>query len=121
MKKEESIKEIFKEKEFSDEALYYLENAINEFEEVFGQYVSREELIERIKRNINSIEFVDKIDYKRENKCCLGLYSLQDKKIQVLSTLDDEKKKSVFFHEFLHAEASFDERTGFAGEYQDLL
>ncbi len=109
----ESLKEIFKDKNFSDESLFYLENAINEFEEIFGDYVSRTDLIERIKRCVNGIEFTEKFDKKE----VIGCYSTDSQKIQILNSLEGEDIKTVFFHEFLHA-ISFDgENVGFERKY----
>jgi len=112
----ESIREIFKDKGFSDEELSYLENAISEFGEVFGDFVSREELIERAKSSIDKIEFTDNLD--STSTCAVGCYNLKDKKIQVMKSLEDEELKSVFFHEFLHAIVSDGENTGFDRVYQ---
>jgi hypothetical protein len=116
----ESIEELFKDKGFSEEALKYLENAINEFEKLFGKYVSREGLIERVKKNIDIIEFKDELE--SNSSCAIGCYNFQQKKIQVMQSLDEEKKKSVFFHEFLHAEPADEDGTGFMRKYKvDLL
>lgn len=114
----EAIREIFKDKKFSDEALMYLENAINEFEQVLGEYVPREKLIEMVKNNIDSIEFVDKINY-RKSQCTYGIFHIKEKKIEVLGGLSEEEKKSVFFHEFLHAIVTENEKlyTGFQRVY----
>lgn len=46
-----SIQEIFKDKPYDEKTLYYLENAINEINELFGNLISRDELIELIKLN----------------------------------------------------------------------
>lgn len=112
----ESIREIFKDKGFSEEELSYLENAINEFGEVFGDFVSRENLIERAKNTIDKIEFVEKLD--SSSTCAIGCYVLKEKKIQVMKGLEVEELKSVFFHEFLHAIVSDGKNTGFQREYQ---
>lgn len=108
----ESIREIFKDKDFGEEELSYLENAINEFCEVFGDFVSREELIERVKNTIDKIEFTEKLDSN------IGCYVLKDRKIQVMKGLEVEELKSVFFHEFLHAIVSDGKNTGFQRKYQ---
>lgn len=47
------IKEVFKDKKFNEQTLYYIENFIEEFDSLFGKYVSREELIKRIHDNLN--------------------------------------------------------------------
>ena len=112
----ESIREIFKDKNFSEEELSYLGNAINEFVEVFGDFVSKEDLIERAKSTIDKIEFTEKLD--STTTCAIGCYVLKDKKIQVMKGLEVEMLKSVFFHEFLHAIVSDGKNTGFMREYQ---
>ncbi len=112
----ESIREIFKDKNFSEEALSYLENAINEFGEVFGDFVSREELIERAKSTIDKIEITEKLDITKPS--IIGCYNLEEKKIQVKKGLEDELFKSNFFHEFLHAIVSDERNTGFDREYE---
>lgn len=112
----ESIREIFKDKGFSEEEFSYLDNAINEFGEVFGEFVSREDLIERAKTTIDKIEFTEKLDSRSD--CAIGCYDLKDKKIQVMNNLKDEELKSVFFHEFLHAIVSDGKNSGFMREYE---
>lgn len=113
----ESIREVFKDKGFSEEELSYLENAINEFGEVFGDFVSREDLIERARNTIDKIEFTERLD--STTTCAIGCYVLKDKKIQVLKGgLEAEEIKSVFFHEFLHAIVSDGKNTGFMRKYQ---
>ena len=47
------IKEVFKDKKFNEQTLYYIENFIEEFDSLFGKYISREELIKRIHDNLN--------------------------------------------------------------------
>jgi len=47
------IKELFKEKNFNEKTLYYIENFINEFDSLFGKYISRQELINNIYENLN--------------------------------------------------------------------
>ena len=97
----EPIKEIFKNKNFSQEALLYLENAIDEFDDLFGGYVSKEELLTRIKNNVNKIEFVDEVD--PDSPCIVGSYNPKDKTIKIKKRSNEEYIKSTFFHELLHA------------------
>lgn len=112
----ENINELFEEKSFSKEAQIYLQNAINEFEEIFGKYVSKEVLLERVKRNIYKIEFTDELDI--ESDCAIGYYNCEDKKIKIKNNISEEEMKSVFFHEFLHAIVADGKTTGFLKPYQ---
>ncbi len=114
----ESIREIFKDKDFSEEELSYLGNAINEFDEVFGDFVSREELIEKAKSTIDKIEFTENLDSTSTG--AIGCCVLKDKKIQIMKDLEVEELKSIFFHEFLHAIVSDGRNTGFDREYQTI-
>ena len=94
----EAIIQKFKEKGFNEETITYLLGAIQEFEMFLSQYLSTEEVVERICQNLNNnIEFLDFSDVAIN-----GSYSYQDKKIQIDVTQDDEAKKRIFFHEFLH-------------------
>lgn len=97
----ESIRELFKNKNFSEDALFYLENAINEFDDLFGRFLSRDEILARINNNINSIEFVDEI--KSESTCPAGQYIPEEKKVLIKKGYSIEHTKSIFFHELLHA------------------
>ena len=49
----EELKEIFKDKNFNEETLNLIGNFIEEFDELFGKYVPRDELIKRINENLN--------------------------------------------------------------------
>ena len=94
----ENIEEIFKDKNFDSKTLYYINNFIEEFDEFFGKYVSRDEVIRRIKENLKeNIEFVD-----FERNGLLGRYIPREKKILIRSGLPEEKLKSTFFHEMIH-------------------
>ena len=111
----ETIKEALKDKNFGEEELKYIENAIKEFEIVFGKYVSKADLIERIKRNVDYIEFTNhKID---GSKTTIGRYLIKEKSIIIRNSLVKELKKSTFFHEFLHAIAVEGKNTGFYKDY----
>ena len=114
-----SVKELFKDKQFDKEALKYIENAINEFDELFGKYVPRDELIKSIKDNIDTIQFVDKLDL--ESKCAAGMYNRKNKLICVLASFDEENRKSIFFHEFLHAIATKGHNSGFHRQYSHWI
>lgn len=67
MDKEELIKLLkqeFKDKNFDEYSLNLLCNAIYEFDSLFGKYMSRERVVELAKKNINSIEVVEKFEKK---------------------------------------------------------
>lgn len=92
------IKEIFKDKNFEDGTLKLIENFINEFDDLFGKYVTREEIINRIKNNLEAeVEFVD---FMKPTQ--LGRYNLNDKRILLKRGMSEEETKSVFFHEMIH-------------------
>lgn len=94
----ENIKEVFKEKNFDDLTLHYINNFIEEFNELFGEYVSKEELVKRIKENLNySFEFADLTDER-------GIHNGKEKKITLANSIKDneEEIKEVIFHEMIH-------------------
>lgn len=108
----EEIKEIFKDKNFNEETLALIENFINEFDGLFGKYVSREELIKRIKENLNE----NIIFTTFEKGQVLGRYNSQEKKISIAQNISGEKLKSVFFHEMIHCITNHEDYIGFTGE-----
>ncbi len=102
MDKEELIKLLkqeFKDKNFDEYSLNLLCNAIYEFDSLFGKYMSRERVVELAKKNINSIEVVEKF----EKKGVIGTYNRIQKRIALMSRLNEEEMKSTLFHEFVHA------------------
>ncbi len=108
----EEIRNIFKDKNFNEETLELVENFINEFDGLFGKYVSREELIKRIKENLNeNVGFT-----KFEKGKVLGNYNSQDKKISLKENLSEERLKAVFFHEMVHCITNHGDYVGFTGE-----
>ena len=58
-----------------------LKQEINEFDDLFGRFLSRDEILARINNNINSIEFVDEI--KSESTCPAGQYIPEEKKVLI--------------------------------------
>lgn len=94
----ENIKEVFKEKNFDDLTLHYINIFIEEFSELFGKYVSKEELVKRIKENLNySFEFADLTDER-------GIHNGREKKITLANSIkgNEEEIKEVIFHEMIH-------------------
>ena len=110
----EEIRKSFKDKNFNKETLELIENFIIEFDDLFGKYVPKEELIKRIKENLNeNINFTT-----LENERILGRYNLQDKKISISKKISGERLKSVFFHEMIHCITNHGDYVGFAGELE---
>ena len=80
----------------------------------FGKYFSRDNVIKQIRENLNfSIIWNDEIN--RED--ILGQYNTKDKKIKIKNGLDEEKIKTVFFHEMIHCITTYNGLTGFINEY----
>ena len=110
----ENIKEVFKEKNFDDLTLHYINIFIEEFDELFGKYVSKEELIKRIKENLNhSFEFADLTDER-------GIHDGRQKKITLANDLKDKEDeiREVIFHEMIHCITAREGYTGFSKSYQ---
>ena len=64
MNKEE-LKQKLESKKFNDTTIEFLTNAINDVEELYGEYISEETILERIKQNLNcDIEFMDDSENK---------------------------------------------------------
>ena len=109
----DELREFFKEEKYNDTTLSYIFIFAREFDELFGKYVSREEVLKRIKENLNfDIEFVEKF-----HGDTVGTYDRNEKKIKLKSSLDEEQMKSVFFHEMVHCLTAHGEYTGFARKY----
>lgn len=111
----ENIKEIFKEKNYDEQTLNLIENFLYEFEEVFGKYLPREEVIKRIKANLDHSVLITNIEGNKHT----GLYDSKEKKITLLEGMDEETLKSVFFHEMIHCITSYEKFVGFGLEYCD--
>ncbi len=108
----EEIKEIFKDKNFNEETLGLIDNFIKEFDELFGEYVPKEELIKRIRENLNeNIGFT-----KFEKGQVLGRYNCKDKNILLQENMPEDKLKAVFFHEMVHCITNRGEYVGFTSE-----
>lgn len=108
----DELKSIFEEKNFNEETLNLIGNFIEEFDELFGKYVPRDELIKRIKENLN-----ENISFTTFDKGqVLGRYNSQDKKISISQKISGEKLKSVFFHEMIHCITNHEDYVGFTGE-----
>lgn len=101
-----------------DRSLYYINNFIDEFEEVFGKYLSREEVIKRIEENLNDFYFTDMEDIEgnREHDKVVGRYHTDKKYVEISCDLDENKIKNVVFHEMIHCITSKNGKNGFIYE-----
>lgn len=109
----ENIKEVFKDKNFDDLTLHYINIFIEEFSELFGEYVSKEELVKRIKQNLNhSFEFAELTDER-------GIYNGKEKKITLANFIKDNEAemREVIFHEMIHCITARGKYTGFSRSY----
>lgn len=106
------------ENKFDKKSMELLDNFINEFDELFGEFLSREELIKKIQSNLNAIQFED---MEEEYKHASGYYNQYDKIIKMVPNLNDDVMKSLFFHEMIHCITAIPEekRVGFFVETQD--
>ena len=96
MNKEE-LKQKLESKKFNNTTIEFLTNAINDVEELYGEYISEETILERIKQNLNcDIEFMD----DSENRT-VGEYFSDLKSIKLKKRAPEEEHQT-FLHEFLH-------------------
>lgn len=111
----DNIEEVFQGKNFDSKTLELIENFLEEFDDLFGKYVSREEVIRRIKENLDhSIEFVE-----FDSKSVLGEYNATINKISLKQGLDEKQLKDVFFHEMVHCITKDKDCVGFSKEIFD--
>ncbi len=111
----DNIEKVFEEKNFDRKTLELIENFLIEFDDLFGKYVSREEVIRRIKENLDhSIEFKE-----FESKSILGEYNATVNKISLKEGLDEKQLKDVFFHEMVHCITKDKDCVGFFREVFD--
>lgn len=106
------IKEVFKNKNFNEQTLYYIENFIDEFDSLFGKYLPRQELIQRIYDNLN-----ENISFEQLPDSRHGNYNRALKKVTIRESLDKEEIKSVIFHEMIHAIMNREDFDGFEKVY----
>ena len=104
-----NIAEVFKDKNFNEQTLELLSNFIEEFDDLFGKYVPRDELIKRIQENfVSNVEFVN-----FEKSTIQGKYKQNEKVVQIKEGLPDEILKGVFFHEMIHCITNRENYIGF--------
>lgn len=120
------MKKYYFKKGMDDRSIYLINNFIDEFEEIFGKYLSREEVIQRIEENLNDFYFIDldDIEGNREYEKVVGRYYLEKKHVQISGDLDEKYIKGVVFHELIHCITNKDGKIGFSynnifGEYVD--
>lgn len=115
MNKEE-LKQKLESKKFNDTTIEFLTNAINDVEELYGEYISEETILERIKQNLNcDIEFMDDSESRVE-----GRYFSDSKSIK-LKKRTPEEENQTFLHEFLHCISTRQMQNGntFIGFYKN--
>lgn len=96
MNKEE-LKQKLESKKFNDTTIEFLTNAINDVEKLYGEYISEETILERIKQNLNcDIEFMDDSENRTVGEYFSDLKSIKLKK------RTPEEEHQTFLHEFLH-------------------
>ena len=96
MNKEELRKKL-EPKKFNNVTMEFLTKAVNDVLESYGEYISEDVIIERIKQNLDKdIEFKEEIDNGVAGKYCVEPKTIMIKK----ECLD--KEKQTFLHEFLH-------------------
>ena len=118
MKKEE-LKKKLEPKKFNDVTMEFLTTAVNDVLELYGEYISEDVIIERIKQNLDK-----DIEFERNlGKNIAGSYNFGEKNIKIKKKSIDEERQ-VFFHEFLQnlilyafgpRRLRYAERPGFAG------
>ena len=102
MLKTNDIKEKLKDKNFDERALNYICNAIAEFDSLFGKYLSKEKVINRIINNLDYFELG--YDFGPSKKDVAGRFFKNRKKIEISKNIDNDEEviKSVIFHEIFH-------------------
>lgn len=102
MEKEYTIDKIrseFADKQFDEQTLELITNFIKEFDSLFGKYLPREEVLKRVRENLDKVTF----NYEFKNQRWQGAYSLDDGAILLSKNLQDiEKIRAIFFHEMIH-------------------
>lgn len=111
----ELVKRELADKQFDEKSIELICGAIDEFDDLFGKYVNKAELIRRLKECLKEIKFEPKL-----YDDVLGLFNEDKKEILILETLSEEKMKNVFFHEFIHC-ITYDpqrKKCGFSETYE---
>lgn len=98
------LKNVTKEKKYSDYEIKVLQRFIKEFESVCGEYLNRDELIKRLMENFNGFAYV------RDMNRFAAVYSIEsgekNKKVllngSIISNTESEMKSAMLFHELFH-------------------
>lgn len=96
------------DKDFDEKKIELISGAIDEFEDLFGKYVNKEDVIRRLREVLRDVKFVPEL-----YRDALGSFN-EKGEISLLESLDYEKIKSVFFHEFIHC-ITYDPKKGRCG------
>ena len=78
----------------------YLEKAIEEFDELFGAYIPKDEVIKRVNERVKEVRFEEGLV---KNKKAMGMWYSTKGIIYIDSELDKIRLGSTIFHELLHA------------------
>lgn len=106
MNKEE-LKLKLKPNKFNDTTMDFLTTAINDVLELYGEYISEDIIIGRIKQNLESdIKFVEKFTGNK-----VGEYDY-DKKAITLLKREEAVEKRIFLHAFLHCISVHENKDG---------
>lgn len=104
MEKEDALSKIraeFADKQYDEQTLGLINNFIEEFDSLFGKYVSREEVIRRIQENLDTVTF----NHEFDDTETLGMYTISEKAKAIYLSKgikNEEMIKATFFHEMLH-------------------
>ena len=92
----EKINQKLAHKNFNQQTLNMIEQFVTEFDDTFGEYLSPDEVIERIDNNLNYNK------KKKKRSISSGTYNSKHGKISLKDEEDKDRLSSVMFHEFLH-------------------
>lgn len=110
------IKEKLKYKNFDERALNYIVNAIEEFDSLFGQYISKEKVVNMIRKNLDNFKLGYNMSSSEKGE--IGSYLPYIKRIEISKNIDNDEEeiKSVVFHEMFHGITTDPEKlvTGFS-------
>lgn len=106
----EDVKRLFDKREYDDVTLHYLEWFVNKFQEKFGKYISKQELIDRIQENLHTSFVFKNLKEEKDN----GQYNFVKKEIYINEEIiDEEQLKKTIFHEMIHCITTRNDLSGF--------
>ncbi len=98
-----------------DDIRPHLENAIEEFDDLFGKYIPKEEVIKRVNEKIKEVRFEEGLV---KEKKAMGMWSSAKRTIYIDPELDMIRLGSTMFHEMLHSiRTDKDNNIGFIKKY----